>query len=153
LRDQEKKDEPSQTQIIPKLSLDESCELFLNFKEKNAISPKLFKKISCRHCKRLEANSPRSLDNKKTPNENGTRISFGKNEVNLMRNVPQIQRDDMLNSHVDILKNIPVKIESDDESINLILELDDSLNESIQNSNYNSSNLDDLIYNIIGLFF
>lgn len=136
---------------MPKLSLDESYELFLNFKEKNAISPKLFKKISCRHCKRLEANSPRSLDNKKAPNENGTRINFGKNLVTVMKNVPQTQRDDMLNCHVDIKKNIPNKIESDDDSINLILELDDSLNESIQNSNYNSSNLDDLIYNIIGM--
>ena len=155
MQDQEIIEVSPQRQIIPKLSLDESYDLFLNFKEKNGISPKIFKKISCKHCKRLEANSPRSIDTKKATSvtsENETRTKPVNNIKHLIKSNSNCLQDDMVENRGETQTNILYRSESDEESINLILELDDSV-ESFENSKNIHLDLDDLIYNIIGKLF
>jgi hypothetical protein len=150
LQEQENKEVSQQSQIFPKLNLDESYDLFFNFKEKNAISPRAFKKISCKHCKRLEQNSPRSLGTKNVTAEKEIRTSIS---ITTMVNVSNTSQDEKHDSKDTGIHSQDKSDSEDDESINLVLELDaDSINESIQDLK-NHDNLEDLIFYIIGKFY
>jgi len=145
LQEQENKEVSPQSQIFPKLNLDESYDLFVNFKEKNAISPRVFKKISCKHCKRLEQNSPRSLGTKNVTAEKEIRTS-----ITTAVNVSNTSQDEKHDSKDTGIHSQDRSESEDDESINLVLELDvDPINESVQDWE-NHENLEDLIFYIIG---